>query len=197
MTDTLATTESFWETQGWCLVNNVISVPIATILLVLVYILIKRHCMVGSFIIWWVLKKSDNTEIAHPLNSISSFYRLIKQAIALCDVNLGIPITNQGSPIGFAMYPCSKEFYRYTFHMVNALWQAKISPNIACRIQEMTMEDPSIKNQFLEEWMIPWNKSHELNTTQEEFDSFYMSYHDFMCIFHRELISTIRPRLPE
>ena len=153
--------------------------------------------MFGSFIIWWFIKKSNKARIAHPIDSITLFYSLIKQAITLCDVNLGIPITNQESPIGFGMYPCSKEFYRYTFHMVNALWQSKISSNIACRVQEMNMEDPSIKDQFLKEWIIPWNQSYEINTLQEEFESFYMSYHDFMCIFHSELIGKMRPRLPE
>lgn len=48
--------DSFWETQWWCLVNNVISVPIATIIMCIIYVWIKRHWCFASFVIWWFLK---------------------------------------------------------------------------------------------------------------------------------------------
>lgn len=189
--------DSFWETQWWCLVNNVISVPIATIIMCIIYVWIKRHWCFASFVIWWFLKKSTNTGVVHPVKSIPVFYKKIKHAIYLAEVKLAVPINNQDSPPGVDLYPCSKEFYQYTFHLVNALRQSVCSHNIVNEIEALEHYDPSIKERFFEEYIQDWNKSHEIETEQEEFESFYMSYHDFMNIFHHDLNGKIRHPLPD
>lgn len=112
-------------------------------------------------------------------------------------MKLAVPINNQDSPPGVDLYPCSKEFYQYTFHLVNALRQSVCSHNIVNEIEALEHYDPSIKERFFEEYIQDWNKSHEIETEQEEFESFYMSYHDFMNIFHHDLNGKIRHPLPD
>ena len=69
-------------------------------------------------------------------------------------------------------------------HLYNALFQ---NSSIVQEIQNLKHYDSNIKTKFETEWIKPYNESFEVKTNQEEFDTFYMPYHDFMCIFGDEL----------